>query len=80
MIKRSIAAVVRKSALGEIDETAERRAYWGRQPVAARIAEVESLRRMWIELTGAPDRPIERVVHTRTLGEPAPQPPEVRRP
>ncbi len=80
MTKRSIAAVVRKSALGAIDETAERRVYWAQQSVAARIAEVESLRRMWIELTGDPDVPIARVVHKRRLGDPpAPGPPYPRR-
>lgn len=71
MTKRLIAPVVRKSHLGEVDERAERAAYWATQPAAARIAEVESLRRMWIEVTGDPDRPIERVVHRRRLGEPA---------
>ncbi|MEO6771474.1 MAG: hypothetical protein ABI467_00440 [Kofleriaceae bacterium] len=75
MTKRAIAGVVRRSRLGEIDERTERAAYWRTQPVADRIAEVESLRRMWIEITGDPDRPIERVVYKRRLGDPA-----VRRP
>jgi hypothetical protein len=76
MIKpRAIAAVARISRLGDVDEHAERLAYWKRQSIEARIAEVESLRRMWIEITGDPDRPIERVVHVRRLGEPAVKPP-----
>lgn len=56
-VKRTIAPVIRTSRLGELDEQAERRAYWAAQPMAARIAEVEVLRRMWIELTGDPDQP-----------------------
>jgi len=39
------------------------------------IAEVESLRRLWIEITGDPDVPMVRVVHRRRLGDPAIQPP-----
>jgi hypothetical protein len=74
-VKRKIAPVIRKSRLGEIDEQAERRAYWAAQPMEARIAEVEVLRRMWIELTGDPDQPMQLVVHKRRLGEPAPTPP-----
>lgn len=74
-VKREIAPVIRKSRLGEIDEQAERRAYWATQPMEARIAEVEVLRRMWIELTGDPDQPMQLVVHKRRLGEPAPTPP-----
>ncbi|MGE0867589.1 MAG: hypothetical protein AB7P03_03440 [Kofleriaceae bacterium] len=70
MKARTIARVVRKGRLGEIDEDAERRAYWGSMSVAARIAEVESLRRLWIGLTGDPDLPIVRVVHRRKLGDP----------
>jgi hypothetical protein len=74
-VKREIAPVIRKSRLGEIDEQAERRAYWAAQPMEARIAEVEVLRRMWIELTGDPDQPMQLVVHKRRLGESAPVPP-----
>jgi len=74
-VKRTIAPVIRKSRLGEIDEQAERRAYWAAQPMEARIAEVEVLRRMWLELTGDPDQPMQLVVHKRRLGEPAPAPP-----
>ena len=74
-VKRDIALVIRKARLGEIDERAERRAYWGAQPMEVRIAEVEVLRRMWIELTGDPDQPMQLVVHKRQLGEPAPTPP-----
>ena len=71
MTKRVIAAVVRKSRLGAVDERAERSAFWRTQSIAARIAEVELLRRMWIEITGDPDLPIERAVHKRRLGAPA---------
>jgi hypothetical protein len=71
MTVRTIVPVVSKARLGEIDERAQRRAYWAEQTIEARIAEVESLRRMWIEVTGDPDLPIERVVHKRRLGEPA---------
>lgn len=74
-VKREIAPVVRKSRLGELDEQAERRAYWAAQPMEARIAEVEVLRRMWIELTGDPDQPMQLAVHKRRLGERAPTPP-----
>jgi hypothetical protein len=73
--RRTIVPVVRKVRRVELDEQAERRAYWQRQPPAARIAEVESLRRLWIEITGDPDLPIARVVHRRRLGEPALKPP-----
>ncbi len=73
MIKRTIAAVVRKSKLGEIDETAERLAYWRAQPIEARLGAVESLRRLWIEQTGDPDLGITRVIHKRKLGDPAPK-------
>jgi hypothetical protein len=48
---------------------------WAQQPSEARIAEVEALRRLWIEVAGDPDRPIEEVVHKRRLGEPAPKRP-----
>lgn len=74
-IRRTIAPVVHRVRLGEIDEQAERKAYWSKQSMAARIAEVEVLRRMWIELTGDPDQPMQLVVHKRRLGEPAPSPP-----
>jgi hypothetical protein len=73
--KRTIPLVVRKVRRDELDEVAERRAYWQAQPPAARIAEVESLRRLWIEITGDPDLPMVRVVHRRRLGEPAVKPP-----
>jgi hypothetical protein len=68
---RAIAAVVRKVKLAELDEVAERRAYWATRTPAERIAEVESLRRLWIEVTGDPDQPIARVMFKRKLGEPA---------
>ncbi len=69
MKPRAIACVVRKGRLGEIDEDAERRSYWATRSVELRIAEVESLRRVWIGLTGDPDLPIVRAVHRRKLGE-----------
>ena len=72
---RIIAPVVRRVRRSELDEQAERRAYWAAQTPAARIAEVESLRRLWVEITGDPDLPIARVVHRRRLGEPAILPP-----
>jgi hypothetical protein len=73
--QRAIAPVVRKVRLAELDEAAERRAYWKTQSPEARVAEVESLRRLWIEITGDPDVPMVRVVHRRRLGEPAIKPP-----
>ncbi|HEU4730994.1 MAG TPA: hypothetical protein VFT22_24035 [Kofleriaceae bacterium] len=72
---RTIPLVVRKVRREDLDEVAERRAYWERQPPEARLAEVESLRRLWIEITGDPDLRMERVVHRRRLGEPAIQRP-----
>lgn len=72
---RAIALVVRKVRPAELDEEAERRAHWQAQPPAARLAEVEALRRLWIEVTGDPDLPMVRVVHRRRLGEPAIRPP-----
>lgn len=41
MTTRSIARVVRIARLGEIDERAERRAYWASRSIAERIAEGE---------------------------------------
>ena len=72
---RVIPPVVRRVRRDQLDEHAERRAYWAAQSPEARIAEVESLRRLWIEITGDPDAPIARVVHRRRLGEPAIKPP-----
>jgi hypothetical protein len=77
--RRMIAPVVRKVRRADLDEQAERRAYWQAQPPAARIAEVEALRRLWIELTGDPDAPIARVIHRRRLGDPAVAPAAPRR-
>jgi hypothetical protein len=57
------------------DEDAERLAYWRTRTPAERFLEVESLRRLWIEITGDPDVPMVRVVHRRRLGEPAIKPP-----
>jgi hypothetical protein len=68
---RTILPVVRKVRREDLDEQAERRTYWQQQPPAARIVEVELLRRLWIEITGDPDLPMVRVVHRRRLGEPA---------
>ncbi|HEY0481448.1 MAG TPA: hypothetical protein VGD37_28225 [Kofleriaceae bacterium] len=72
---RKIALVVRKVRRDELDEDAERLAYWRTRTPAERIAEVESLRRLWIEITGDPDLPMVRVVHRRRRGEPAIQSP-----
>lgn len=57
------------------DEDAERLAYWRTRTPAERFLEVESLRRLWIEITGDPDVPMVRVIHRRRLGEPAIKPP-----
>lgn len=75
MNRRELAPVVRIVRLRDLDKRAERRAYWMQQPIEARIAEVEVLRRMCIEITGDPDQPMERVVHKRRLGEPSPPKP-----
>lgn len=75
---RTIAPVVRITRLTDTDERAERQAYWARRSVVERLLELESLRRMWPEITGDPDLPIVRVVHKRKLGEPAQVPPEGR--
>lgn len=72
---RKIPPVVRKIRRDELDEDAERFAYWRGRTAAERVAEVESLRRLWIEVTGDPDVPMVRVVHRRRLGEPAIKPP-----
>lgn len=72
---RTISRVVRVARLSDIDERAERRAHWSTRSVVDRLRELESLRRMWPELTGDPDAPIVRVVHKRRLGEPALAPP-----
>jgi hypothetical protein len=73
--RREIPVVVRKVRRDELDEDAERLADWRGRTAAERIAEVESLRRLWIEITGDPDVAMVRVVHRRRLGEPAIQPP-----
>jgi hypothetical protein len=72
---RVIAPVVRKVRRADLDEDAERLAYWRSRTPAERVAEVEALRRLWIEITGDPDAPMERVIHRRRLGEPAIQRP-----
>lgn len=73
--RRVIAPIVRKVRRNELDEDAERLAYWRSRTPAERFLEVESLRRLWIEITGDPDLPMVRVVHRRRRGEPAIQPP-----
>jgi hypothetical protein len=72
---RKIPLVVRKVRRDELDEDAERLAYWRSRTAAERVAEVESLRRLWTEITGDPDVPMARVVHRRRLGESAIKPP-----
>ena len=67
MTARAIAPVVRKRHLDEVDEDAERRAYWVGRTIEERILEVEQIRRMWIEQTGDPDAPMARVVQRRKL-------------
>jgi hypothetical protein len=69
MSDRLIAKVARVTKLTAVDERAERRRYWASRSVEERFLEVESLRRMWIEITGDPDLPIQRVVSRRRLGE-----------
>ena len=73
--QRAIPLMVRKVRLDRLDEVAERHAYWQTQSPEARFAEVESLRRLWTEVTGDPDVPMARVVHRRRFGEPAIKPP-----
>jgi hypothetical protein len=72
---RRIVPSVRIVRCDDLDERAERRAYWATRTIEERVLEVESLRRMWPELFGDPDQPIARVVNKRRLGEPAPTPP-----
>jgi hypothetical protein len=67
--------VFRKVRLDQLDEDADRLAYWKTRTPAERISEVESLRRLWIEVTDDPDLPMELVAHRRRLGEPAIQRP-----
>jgi hypothetical protein len=66
--KRTIEVVVRRRRLGDDDDD-DTLAYWLARPVAERILEVEALRRMWIGRLGDPDRPMERVVKRRRLGD-----------
>ena len=65
---RTIEPVVRRARLGD-DDDARTLAYWLAQPIERRILEVEALRRMWIERSGDPDLPMERVVTRRRLGD-----------
>jgi hypothetical protein len=66
---RLIAAVVTRRRLTD-DDSLARLTYWRSRPIAERLAEVESLRRMMIETLGDPDQPIARVIHRRRLGAP----------
>jgi hypothetical protein len=66
---RQIAKVARIAKLTAVDERAERRAYWATRSIEERFLEVESLRRMWIEVTGDPDLPIRRVITRRRFGD-----------
>ena len=67
--KRAMVMVARKLRFAEVE--AETRAFWASQSPAQRIIELESLRRMWPEITGDPDEPMVRVIHKRRRGEPA---------
>lgn len=67
MTTRSIAATVHRRRLDDHDDL-ERRDYWRARSIAERFAEVESLRRIWIERLGDPDLPIARVIARRPLG------------
>ena len=67
MSDREIAKTARIVRLGVVDERRDRRVYWASRSVAERILEVESLRRLWIDVTGDPDLPIQRVIQRRPL-------------
>ncbi len=67
MKPRVIAPVIQRKRLG--DEDSDALTYWLTQPIEARILEVEVLRRMWIDRFGDPDRPMERSVIRRRLGD-----------
>ena len=73
-MERTIQPIVLKVRRDQLDEDAERLAYWRSRTPAERFLEVESLRRLWIEITGDPDLPMVRVVHRRRR-EPAIKPP-----
>ena len=79
-MKRDIAMVVRRVRTADLNEDAERRAYWLGRPAPERIAEVEALRRLWPSLTGDPDVPMVKVIHRRRLGEAAIQRPSTVQP
>jgi len=68
---RQIALVVRRIRLDQLDEHAESLAFWAAKSPEEKLVELESIRRMWPEITGDPDEPLVRVVHRRKLGEPA---------
>jgi hypothetical protein len=67
MSDRAIGKIVRVATLSAVDKRAERRAYWANRSPEERFLEVESLRRMWVEITGDPDLPIQRVIQRRPL-------------
>jgi hypothetical protein len=67
MSERDITRTVRLVETKALDGRAERRAYWASRSIEERILEVESLRRMWIEVTGDPGVPIQRVVQRRSI-------------
>lgn len=67
-MKREVAAVVVRRRLGD-DEAHERLAHWRKRSIEDRVLEVESLRRMWIERFGDPDRPMVRAITRRRLRE-----------
>lgn len=75
-MSREIKPVVRIARFADLDERAERRAYWSSRTIEERLREVESLRRLWPELVGDADAAIVRIVHKRRLGEAAPPVPK----
>ncbi len=64
--RRAIAPVVRKKPLSEPDRDVR---YWRRRTVAARIAQVEKLRRQYILWKYGTYPPLERVVRIIPLSE-----------
>ena len=64
--RREIALVVRKKPLSEPDRDVR---YWRRRTVAARVAQVEKLRRQYILWKYGTYPPLERVVQIIPLSE-----------
>jgi len=64
--RREIAPVVRKKPLSEPDRDVR---YWRRRTVAARVAQVEKLRRQYILWKYGTYPPLERVVRIIPLSE-----------